>query len=390
MGRRAKGVIWTIIFVLIIGGMFYAYKHGLIAKLIGKKKVTVVAEESVYPVEVGVAAYRKLHIWFQESGNVVSFQDVKVFPKVNAETIKKILVDVGDKVRAGQVIAVIDDRTISAQLESTKAAYEASLAQINKVKASLSAVKKDKARIERLYKKKVVSQQQLDHIVSQYNQLLAGLAAAIADSRRLKAMLNQVKVHYDDYRVKAPISGVVSQRYQDPGDLAVPSMPLLRITKMNPLKVVFGVNEKKLRFVRRGLPVRIVVDAYPDKVFWGKVWKVSPVVDPMTRTATVEVIVSNEKGELKPGMYASVTMDVGRKKLLSVPLDAVKRISGTNVDYVLVVGKNGVVSRRKVITGIVDGDMVEISGNVKPGDKVIVLGSTAIREGSKVRIVKGD
>ena len=264
------------------------------------------------------------------------------------------------------------------------------MAQINKVKASLSAVKKDKARIERLYRKKVVSQQQLDHIVSQYNQLLAGLSAAIADSRRLKAMVNQVKVHYDDYRVKAPISGIVSERYQDPGDLAVPSVPLLRITKMNPLKVVFGVNEKKLRFVRKGLSVRIVVDAYPDKVFVGKVWKVSPVVDPMTRNATIEVMVSNDSGELKPGMYASVTMDVGRKKLLSAPLDAVRRIPETNVDYVLVVGRNNVVSRRKVVTGIVDGDMVEISGNVKPGDKVIVLGSTAIREGSKVRIVKED
>ncbi len=390
MSRKAKGIIWTIIFALIIGGMFYAYKHGLIAKFIGKKESITVARKIVYPVEVGMVAYRKLHIWFQESGNVVSFQDVKVFPKVNAETIKKIFVDVGDRVKAGQVIAIIDDRTISAQLESTKAAYEASLAQISKVKASLSAVKKDKARIERLYRKKVVSQQQLDHIVSQYNQLLAGLAAAVADSRRLKAMLNQVKVHYDDYRVKAPISGVVSERYQDPGDLAVPSAPLLRITKMNPLKVVFGVNEKKLRFVRKGLSVRIVVDAYPDKVFVGKVWKVSPVVDPMTRSATIEVMVSNNSGELKPGMYASVTMDVGRKKLLSAPLDAVRRIPETNVDYVLVVGRNNVVSRRKVVTGIVDGDMVEISGNVKPGDKVIVLGSTAIREGSKVRIVKED
>ena len=108
MGRKAKGIIWTIIFALIIGGMFYAYKHGLIAKFIGKKESITVARKIVYPVEVGMVAYRKLHIWFQESGNVVSFQDVKVFPKVNAETIKKIFVDVGDRVKAGQVIAMIE------------------------------------------------------------------------------------------------------------------------------------------------------------------------------------------------------------------------------------------------------------------------------------------
>ena len=172
----------------------------------------------------------------------------------------------------------------------------------------------------------------------------------------------------------------------DRGALVSPSTPLFEVVDIDRVKVGIDVVEGDYRKVSLGQPVAVKVDAYPDKRFAGTITRVSPILDPRTRTAEVEVELDNPDGVLKPGMFARTHIVVERKRgVLMVPeASPVKSAAGYGVFRLTEEGSK--VERVEVTPGLNNGGWVEVTGNLSKGDRVVTLGSSLVRHGQRIRV----
>jgi multidrug efflux pump subunit AcrA (membrane-fusion protein) len=199
---------------------------------------------------------------------------------------------------------------------------------------------------------------------------------------------DEIGLTYSLSPVKAPVSGVVAERYIDIGEsvasgMAGPGTPVARVVNPNTLELVVHVVEKELGLVRTGQPARIRVQAYPQEVFTGTVRRISPIVNRMSRTVQVKIRLEQSSGKLKSGMLADVEIIVGsRDHALLVPRDAVLKQNRREFVY-LVEGSKAV--RRDVETGWLQQDTVEIKTGLQAKDVVIVRGQTRVTEGMTVQ-----
>ena len=186
--------------------------------------------------------------------------------------------------------------------------------------------------------------------------------------------------------VDSLLAGIVGRVYVDLGAKVTPQTPIALIVDIDKVKVKVDVTERDLPKIKIGQEARIKIDAYPDRVFTGKVEKISPVVDLASRTAPIEILIPNRKYLLKPGMFARTTIITKEKKnTLIIPRDALMKEG--NLHFVFVVEDNQAL-KKVVTTGANQDDLVEIKGNLISGEAVIVMGKTRVRDGTLVRIIK--
>ena len=186
--------------------------------------------------------------------------------------------------------------------------------------------------------------------------------------------------------VNSLLAGIVGRVYVDLGAKVTPQTPVALIVDMDRVKVKINVIERDLPKIRKGQEAQIKVDAYPEMVFTGKIWKISPVVDLETRTAPIEILISNPKHLLKPGMFARTTIVVKESKnTLIIPRDAlIKEEDSTSIFVV----KNNQALRKEVTTGMRQENLIEIKDNLNAGEEVIVMGKTRVKDGDLVRVIK--
>ncbi|MBN1595644.1 efflux RND transporter periplasmic adaptor subunit [candidate division FCPU426 bacterium] len=202
---------------------------------------------------------------------------------------------------------------------------------------------------------------------------------------------DEIGLTYSLSPVKAPIAGLVAERFMDigesvtPAGMGGPGMPVARVVNPANLELTVYVVEKEISRLQVGQEARIRVQAYPGEVFGGKVERISPVVNQTSRTTQVKIRLASGRGRLKSGMLADVAIIVGRKEqALLLPRDAV--LKQNRKEYVYVVNQ-GAVARRDLETGWLQQDTVEIISGLQPDEKVIVRGQTRVTEGMKVQIV---
>ena len=163
---------------------------------------------------------------------------------------------------------------------------------------------------------------------------------------------------------------------------------IIAIEKINPLKAYVNLSEQYFLEVKEGMEVELHSNIYPDRTFKGKISIVYPTIDPASRTFTVEIQVPNSKEELRPGMYTTLTFEVGADEGLIVPSIAVLKLQGANNRYVFL-NKNGVAKRVEVTLGKRFEDQVEIiSPEIHPGDELVVAGQGRLVDGSLLDIQK--
>jgi len=267
--------------------------------------------------------------------------------------IRNILVDVGSPVSKGQKLVGMDQTNLSQQ------------------QTQLSTLKRDHERYLELYKVGGISKQQLDQLESQI-QVMETMIANLTENTTLIS----------------PISGVVTARNYDPGDVAA-QLPILVVEDINPVKVMVNVSESYYKQVTKNTPVQVKADALGDEVFEGKVSVIYPTIDPVSHTFPVEIIVNNPNQHLRPGMYANVTMNLGTKEHPVVPDIAVMKQVGTDERYVFV-EKDGKAIYTKVELGARLNDKYEIISGLKEGDRIIVEGSAGLVDGAEVEVVAKD
>jgi multidrug efflux pump subunit AcrA (membrane-fusion protein) len=189
---------------------------------------------------------------------------------------------------------------------------------------------------------------------------------------------------FEPAKVRSPIAGIVGRIYLDKGDAVAPQVPVALVVRMDVVEVKINVVEKDVPKIREGQVAGIRVDAYPDTSFTGKVTSVSPVVDPMSRTAAAKISLTNRKGLLKPGMFARVDLVVREKTgVVVVPADAVLG----RAEYYVFVVEGGKAAKRKVSLGIREKNSVEVTEGLQVGDSLIVVGQRVVDLGEEVAVV---
>ena len=266
--------------------------------------------------------------------------------------IEKIYVDVGDNVRQGQVLVQLD----ASNLQQLKLQVENQKIEFN--------------RTSQLYQ-------------------VGGASKAEYDNAKLQldVLSTQLKQLMQNTQLTAPISGVVTARNYDSGDMYSQGQPVLTIEQINPVKVMVNISEVYYKKVFKGMPVDIELDAYEGETFYGKVTIVYPTVDQSTHTFPVEVTINNSSQRVRPGMFARATVNFGDKNHVLVPDEALVKQIGAGDRYVYIY-KNGKVSYNKVELGKHIGTQYEILSGVNPGDDVVIAGQSRLANGKEVEVVK--
>ena len=282
----------------------------------------------------------------------------------NSSRIKRILVDVGSTVRAGQSVVVLDDVNIATQQAS-----------IDQQRIQLANQKRDLDRAKELVKIGGGTQQAVDQLQATYDAQVR----AIQSSQRMLSTMGENTV------LTSPVSGVVTEKNYNNGDLPA-GLPILVIEQQQPLKVIVNVNESDFPKVKQDMPVVVKLDTYGDEEFAGKVYLIHPSIDPASRTFQVEVTIANTSNKIHSGMFARVNFNFGSQQSVVVPDQAVQKQTGSGVRYVYVYNSNGTVKFTQVELGRRLGNRYEILSGLPNGAQVVVSGQSRLNDGAKVKL----
>lgn len=303
------------------------------------------------------------------------------------------LAQVGDRVRAQQLLA----RMHSHVLHDAWAGYRKAMADERRVERMLAFAVDAHERAQRLYADKAVSQQEVQRAEVERSSATEMVVVARAEVQRSIEELEHVgvSIHEDEpgrgpsgpeiadqteerIPVRSPIGGVVLERLVTPGSTVVPGTPLFVVSDLSTLWAIAEVDESHLSRVKVGRPVEVIVAAYPDERFAGKITFIADTVNPKTRRITIRSTVANADGRLKPEMFATMALGEGDPRtVVVVPAAALQSVNGKISVFVAEAGGRFVL--RPVTTGADADGLVEITAGLKEGERVAVNGSFVLK-----------
>jgi len=417
-----KKALILIVMVLFIGLAFYLTETGP-KKEIKANPPTAQNRKRQIPVETVLlhpgSIDRRLHL----TGTIISEAMVEVLSKVPG-ILEKIQVEQGDRVKADQVVAMVEREEKEAQLQEAQAALDVLRARwaqvetgarpeeitqseqlVRQTKASWETSLDNYMRLKNLKERDFISQQRLDEAMLQVTLSEAEYRSAkekltllkkgarqedrdalLAQIRQAEAALRLAQIHLKNTTIRAPISGIISKRFLDQGAFVSTTTPMVRIVAMDKVKVLVQVVESELAQLRIGAKAEISVDAYRKQVFRGEVSCISPTVDPESRMADIEIQVGNKDHRLKPGMFARVNLVVQRRNgVLLLLKDSLVRESGYTRVFV---HENGRALLREVSLGLEGEKYVEVVRGLQEGEEVIVAGQYELKDSMPVRVIR--
>ena len=314
-------------------------------------KSSEAAAEVVLPkVEVTTVASRDVVQQVIFTGNVEAEAVNNIAPQ-QPRRIKEIRFDVGDHVRKGETLVSLENSALvqsKAQMDNAKIEYD---------------------RTDELYK-------------------IGGASKSEWDARRLQYEV--AKATYENLlentTLVAPISGIVTARNYDNGDMAG-GLPVLVVEQIRPVKIMINISENLFARVRKGMKVIVNLEAYGDEDFAGSITRIYPTINNAPRTFAAEVTVPNRDERVRPGMFARVTLPYGKQNHVVAPDRAVNKLMGSGDRYVYVLEADGTVRYSKVELGRRLGSEWEILSGLESGETVVVKGATALTNGCKVEVV---
>jgi len=332
--------------------------------------------EATSRVKVAHPEIRTLHRRLEYTGTVEPIRQVRIVPEVTAKIVK-LSVENGDRVKKGQLLARFDTKLFNLQKKQASAA-------VKLAKTQVTSAQKEWDRLQPLTESGAVSKSQLDQIES-------GLDAANAQVDQAKAALSLASYSVQKSTLKAPFDGVVTNLLVNEGEFVGPQMAaygMMTLVDISEVKVKVGVTEKDLPLVTQGLGVEISSEAYPDRIFTGKVEVLNPSADPLSKSFPVEIRATNPEELLKAGMFVRAQIHIEtREDVLTVPAGALVHLKEKTVLFV--VGKDGKASPREVETGIETDEGVEITkGELTTDEMVVTEGNFGLKDGSRVIVTE--
>jgi RND family efflux transporter MFP subunit len=402
-GRPSSTAIWGLaLLILVIAAI--AFFAGYLPRQ--RQEAAVAAEvstqEQALPrVSVSTVGATKGGSQLVLPGNIEPVTEAPLLAR-STGYIKNRFADIGDRVKAGQLLAEIEAPELDQQVEQAEAAvkqaqaaYDQTTANYDQGKANLDLARVTAQRYGNLASRGVVSRQDNDQYQAAYQSQLAQLSSlekaiaaaksAIASSQANLGRLREMQAYK---QVKAPFEGVITVRNIDVGALINAGSTLLfRIAQTNTLRTYVNVPQADAGSVKIGQTAKLTVSNLPGRVFTGRVARTANALDPATRTLLTEVQVSKATGELLPGMYADVDLNIPViDPPMSIPADAlVVRSDGTQV---AIVRPDQTVHYQKVEVSRDYGDHLDLAGGLRAGDLVILHPNDSIREGVKVQTLE--
>lgn len=313
-------------------------------------------EAAAIPVEVGRATRGDIFAIYSATAALEADGEAEVVAKVGGEIVE-LLVEEGDIVKSGQILARLDGDRL--RLETQQA------------RANLSKLEQEHKRNMNLRERGLISADAFENIRYEMDSL--------------RATYNMARLELSYTEIKAPIDGVVADRYVKLGNTITADEPVFHVSDMDPLLGYLHVPEREFRKLSPGQQVRISVDAMPEKSFSGVVARISPTVSPETGTFKVTVEVADSAGQLKPGMFGrfNIIFDK-REQAILVRRSAI--IVG-DMDTVVYVIEDGVAHRRPITTGYTSDENIEIVEGLTGDEVIVVVGQSGLKDGTKISIV---
>jgi RND family efflux transporter MFP subunit len=397
--RWCKGVISSVLAALVVAAV------ASLSSCSGSEDKRVQASGPTMTVGVTKVVKKSLGRQITLSSELVPFQEIDVYAKESGY-VKKLTVDYGSRVKAGQVMAILEIPELEAQLQEDQAEIKNASNQVTRAQheleryqAQYNALHLQYTRLNGVFQSQpgIVAQQEVDDAqgkdLAASSQVDAGQAAREAAQSQLsvaRAKLSRDQSLFDYSRITAPFPGIVTERYANLGTLmqagtgsSTQAIPLVKLSEDDLFRLVIPVPESYVRYIRIGDPVNVRVPSL-NRTFPGKVARFSVDVRSDTRTMHTEVDVANPQRVLLPGLYADAELELDQKAdIATVPVQALNHEGDKTT--VFVVNGDGVLEERTVQVGMQTSSDAEIASGVKAGEQVVVSDHSGLKSGQKVR-----
>ncbi len=354
---------------------------------------------------------REMRRVVESVGTLFPYDEIIISAEVEGR-VSQVNVDLGDEVTTGQVMVQIQEDEQRYLLAQNEAQLRQTLERlglkdekdrvkdirevpdVRRAQADLFDAEQRYKRARTLVDQGIASQADLDQAQAKYKSLLAAYDATLYQTRnqiqeveRFKAAVDLQRKKLRDTTVRAPFPASVKDRQVAVGQYVRANTPLLTLVKTDPIRLRVEIPERMAPWIKTGQVTDVLLEAYADRVFRGKIWRIAPTVEQTKRTFVIEALIENPSGTLKPGSYARArvpTEKVDRIRL--VPVRAVNYVLGSNKTYVV---RNGVVDAREVKLGDRFEQEVEILEGLEEGEQVATTQVARLDTGSKVRVITG-
>jgi len=343
------------------------------------------------------------------SGSLVSPDQVRVSSEVDG-IVSEVDAELGQEVRAGQVLIQLDTRELQLAVERAESALRQTEAQLGidsnrpnvtppeeEVAIVRTAIaNREDARVklkqtQELASKGLAPRSDLDTNETRLKVAEAAVQSSLESVRALRASLQDRRASYElakkkvaDASIRAPATGAIAERLVQKGEFIRANTQVATIVQLNPLRLQTAVQEKYANVIRRNLAVQFRVEPFPDDVFEGRISNISPTINQQTRTFPVEILVANPSGRLKPGFFAKGAILTKKdENVLAVPLEAVSTLAGVSSVFVI---EDGTIRQQNVTLGTQEGNLVEILDGLKGNEMLASSNLNEIATGMKVTI----
>jgi len=323
------------------------------------------------------------------TGTLLPKSQYVVAPKI-AGRLEKLYVNIGDTVERGQIIALIDDDEFVQQVDQARAELDVARANTEENTSVLNLARREFERAQSLREKKIVSEAELDAAEAQYKAALARQKVASAQVAQKESELKTAQVRLGYTRIQASWENgngprVVGERFADEGTMMTANTPIVSVIDISALKAVIHVIERDYPRMKPDQPAIIATDAFPDKVFTGKIARIAPLLKETARQARVEIDIPNPDTMLKPGMFVRVNIEFNRHENVTVvPVDSLMK-DGDGWILFLIDKEQMRAQRVPVKLGIVDGATAEITEPSISG-LVVTVGQHLLDDGAAISL----
>jgi len=377
----------------------------------GKAAEAAAASNKAVQVQALPAEMKELRRNVQAVGSLFAQEEVTVSSEVEGK-VDSVLVDVGDRVEAGQPVVKVSTVELTLALQQQRALYQQArarlgltgssddlanvtdAAEVKKAAADLKEAEGVYQRARLLLDKQVLPKQDFDETEAKMSSARAAYDLAVQSVQNLRAQLPQYKAAVDlaekkirDAEIRAPFKGQIKERLVGPGQYLRVQTPVVVIVSVDPLRMRLKIPEKMTEWIKVGNRIAVSVDAYPDKKFSGTVSRINPSVDQQSRTFEVEASLENSAGLLKPGFFVQADMPTGKvDRAFLVPEDALEYSYGV---YKVFLIQGNALKETEVKVGERSNDRIEIVSGLKEGDMIALAArGQVLKDGEQVQVAR--
>ncbi len=326
------------------------------------------------------------------TGSVKAEERYDAAPKI-AGIVEHIFYNVGDSVKKGDVLAILDDDEYVLAVEQAEANLRVAMANANDAESQLEIARRDFDRMENLRNERVISVQDYDKADATLKAAEAKFETSIAQERLSQAALKTAEVKLGYTRIRAnweadPDERVIGARMVDPGALVAANTPILSILDISTVRAIIPVSEKEYPKIVMHGPVTVTSDAFPGKIFPGEISRIPQELGNLSREAEIEIAINNRERLLKPGMFVRANIEFERANdAVAVPQEAIVRRDDGRRGVYIVNDEQNQAAFQPIVEGIVDGKFVQaIDGDDLLGREVVVLGQHLLKDGIGIRV----